>query len=1472
MATSNGQANPAASVPAWRRLRHWLSPYGLRLGLTVGMVLVLTGVNIAVPRTVAVIFNEVFPHNNWSLLVMLLAGLLGLYIARNLLYFWSKYSAVAVGEDLSFSLRKRLFERLQQMKLQYYRHNKPGQLSSRVMNDSFVVQQFMQDQVPKLLQSSLLFVGVVVAMYVMNWQLALASTLVLPLHLVTFHYFHGPIKRASRSASESTADATGNLIEKFLGIEVVKSFTAERRENEAFQRAIDRSRQNQLLGLKFQVAQKVMADLLIGLGMIGLLAFGAYQVMAKGMPHGNLFAFFWYVKMLYPTVTELMNSVSRVPKASASVDRVAEVLDAPGDEQPREPAFKPAITGRIAFDHVWFRYADDDAWVLSDIDVSIEAGEVCAIVGPSGSGKSTLVHMVPRFIDPTHGRVYVDDYDTSLLDLTHLRQQIGFAFQECFLFNSTILENLRYAWPEADLETIEAVAKRTGAHDFIQKLPRGYDTVVGEKGVTLSRGQKQLITLTRALLKDPRILVLDEATASVDEAQEAKVVANIRQAMRDKTTLMITHRPELIRHADRVIKLDEGRIVSSGPPAPPGGVEEPAAPESRRQHSGQSSGHWPAITRLLMIAVLTGGMLTGLGPAVAQNDADAEESKATAKTEQASSPQGEPKGAGEANDEEASSNADGSSGQRAVSDAGRLIPLPGASRVGASELIQLLASRAKAMGYQSTRMRDASPLPQGPEDLQQRMHLSKSTPQGQRLLQLGYQPFTSQPIHLWLYAVAQRDGEAVVNPDLGKLEEQAKQLRSSLEQNEGKQQVNIANLRSRKLSLSYIGMQRCVNVLSSLGYSVVQPGNGQPPETRQLAMSELPLIMAMPAAENDYTGLVGNPQYSLGKGQGSRNIAKLGQTVGAPMTELLVFYHPDRPRQFAQLREVVRTNIDTPARQIMIEAMVLELSESTLEKLGVDWKLQTPFDDNITNLRFGQLPQFEAGEAPTFDITVDGIANHWRAQLQALVRDGEARILSRPSVLTLNNRQAFIRVGEDIPIATSARGAERGDLVKFDFEYIPVGISLNVRPRVSADDDRISMQINGDVSATVPGEDLIIRDDQGNIAAEAPRLSQRRVQTYARVANNTPFIIGGLISEDKTRTEDKVPLLGDIPIAGALFRNTEINTLKREVIIVITPYVLPRDQVVGRNLPKDDDAFDSVDNELFRDAYRIRSEDVFDLSFLTENEHVRQMQALADQAISQNYDLRDTHPFSEFVGGRIPGERVLVYRQMYEVIKRQNLGESVRPNKIIFFEGQDQPHAKFSVEFLEPWLRDLLKARGFGEADAENPIRALKRSGKAVALTYTDQRGSARAADMLDQPVPEVRVIDCPSEAVWSEKLWQLNQPNEDGQDRFTILLRDEATLTRLKRAIVLKQTVQLNGQAKALTLENFSVGRQLLLPESKPEKVHLLDAEVANFFYLTEQYYPALQKRLRETSDALRRALRKRNLPLQLQGSAPPR
>ena len=1415
------------------------------------MLIVLAIVNMAVPASIALLLNDVFPKQRWSLLWLILAGILAVYLARNVLYFGSKYTAVSIGEGVSFRLRNRLFERLQQMSLRFYRQNQPGKLSSRVMNDSFVVQSFIQDDLPTLLQASFRFICIVAIIYAVNWKLALVSTIVLPLHLIAFARFKRPIKSASGVAQEHLAVVQGNLIEKFLGVEVVKACTAEQRENDAFTSAIDASRRSQLRSKVFHVTQKVVGDLLVGLGTIGLLCFGAFQVMKRHDPMapGTFIAFFGYVGMLYPTVLELTSGFAKLTRTTASVDRVFEVLESTEGERPSfGPTLWPTLEGRVKFEDVSFAY-EDGVRVLHDISFEVEPGQVCAIVGPSGAGKTTLVNLLPRFMEPTGGRVLVDGVDVREVEVRHLRSAIGVAFQECFLFNSTIFENLRYARPDASIDEIVLVARRTGAHDFILSLPDGYSTVVGDQGLSLSRGEKQRITLTRAMLSQPRVLILDEATASLDGASEDRIVPEILDFMRDRTTLMITHRPEMLRHANHVICLEKGRVVFQGRPEdmPVDALRDvssfrmPVTDQKAEREAGPIAPWRRAVAVLLAATVGWGVSAQSFADdaAIATPVTPAVESTSTDQ-----SPDTPP----------------------STTPTGKFVALPGLNTIAVQDLIDVVVAKMKAThGYELAGDADRVGLPAVPGGVvHARSLVRRRAAEPTRVLQIGFQVFRSQPIHLWTYGQVDDEGGAQANPDAAALQQAATDAQQA--NTARNDTLTIGDLRAETITLSYSEVDRALAVLKTLGYEVIDfkatastiKGMQLIEPSKPADPKKLPIVMGLPATAA--TALVGGAKATAGSFGITMTPSVATElpdhTHTAPIMKLVVLYDPARPEQLGTLKDRISTTIDLPARQILIEAMVLEISETGLNQLGVEWELESP-GGKLDALRVGRLPAFLSNndEVPTVDVRFRDIFGEFRAKVQALVREGKAEVLSRPSVLALDNRQASIRVGEEIPVATSATGVRGGDKLTFDFKYIPVGILLNTRPRVDARGEMVSMQIDGIVSAQVPGQDLIVTDSEGNELVRAPRISTRRVQTYTRIANNTPFIIGGLISKDETEQVDKVPLLGDIPIVGNAFRSTRRDTLKREVIIVITPFVLPEPSLVGRTLPKDEDAFDSFDHLLFRDAYRLRAEDVFDLSFLANNPKLAEARAFTNALVRRNPHFADVEPFAHFVGRRIPGEEILVYRQMYEVIKRKALSDAVRVSKLIFFKPDAASESGFRVQFLSPHLRASagLKDAKADSDDLSDVFTRLK--GKAVALTYTVRDDGADPADVLRQPVPEVRVIDCPDRESWEHQLWQLNQPDERGRQRHTILLQDGRDLIRLKRAVLVKKTVHLNANRRSLTLDNFALGRLLLMPTVNEQKVNLIDAETAKYFFLTEMYYSALRQEMSRAAEALKRA-----------------
>lgn len=1443
---SDVQANKQADQSSMRRLGGLLRPYIGRLSRSLLAMIALAGVNMIVPAFIAILFNQVFPNNDWGLLFLMLIGLVVVYTSRNLLYFISKYSAVYVGENVCFQMRKNLFERMQSQNIQYYKQHKPGEVSSRVMDDSYVIQSFIQDDLPTALQAICMFVALIGITYAVNWQLALASTIVLPFHIYTIKRFKIPIKQASRKAQEQLAVVHGNLIEKFLGIEVVKGFTGEQRESEAFVRAIDSSRESQLTSKKFHVTQKIVADLIVGLGTIFLLGFGGYQVM-KGTPDamkpGTFIAFFGYIGMLYPTVLTLMSSVAKLTKTSASIDRVHEMLERqlPEDAM-RSPVVVP-IRGELSFENVCFRY-DDGPPLLKNINLHIPAGKVCAIVGPSGGGKSTFVSLVPRFLDPDLGQIKVDGVNVKRLDMRHLRASIGIAFQECFLFNTSVFENLRYAQPDATMSQIVSVAKRTGAHDFINKLPDGYATIIGENGVTLSRGEKQRITLTRAMLKNPRILVLDEATASIDIASESAIIPEILDFMKGKTTLMVTHRPELLRHADIVVHLDDGRVVYQG--APDGLLEKPAAPVAKESYPMLSVPK--TIRNMLIPFMIMLSLMFGGNAAHAQETPPTPPTPPAAPAPPAAAPATPPATPPAAAPAPAIPN-------------GEFVSQPGLARVEIDEMMQLIQTKMSLQhGYRKATAEQAARLRETPVTMTRLMNLVKEEDGSMKLIQVGYHAFRSQPVHIWYTGKVFTGDEVKNNADVLVVKALIAETKATLDAHN--KSMKGQDLAVGKISLSYIEADRCMAILKTLGYQTVEYNKGTPGSGKAEIIApssvvdptKLPIVTSMPDTKS--TDLVGGS-----KAQGGSfglvmtpSIANNldNPTASDPVMDLMVLYHPAHPEQFSNLINRIKTSIDLPARQILIEAMVLEISDTDLKELGVQWEFEGPAHD-IDKLTIGKLPTLDA-EDSALDAEIGGVFGEFKTKLRALIREGRANILSRPSVLTLDNRQASIRVGDEIPVAKSLSGIRTGDKIAFDFNYIPVGILLNVRPRVSAEGEEISMQIDGIVSSSVPGQDLVILEPGSNqILASAPKISTRRVQTYSRIGNNTPFIIGGLVKKDEFKIDEKTPVLGDLPLIGGLFSNTEDSRSRSEVIIVITPYVLPEEQRIGRNLPKDEDAFDSFGNDLFRDAYRIRSEDVYDLDFLFGNDYVNEMKTLADRVIKRDFRYADKAPFSWFAGKRIPGEDILVYRQMYEVLKRLKFDEKIETDKIIFFHPDDRWEAGFAVTFLEKYLKEIASIKQQGKVeDIKGMFAAIK--GKALAMTYTvDQKGIENS---LSQPVPKLKLVDCPNDEIWAQLLWKMNQKDEHGRQQYTILVRDEYDLVRLKRAMLLKRTVKLNASNETLSLANFSLGRLLLMPSPKEDKVHLVDADTAKFFFLTEHYYPALGQRLTRGIRKLRDAL----------------
>ncbi|MBP52609.1 MAG: hypothetical protein CMI27_05635 [Opitutae bacterium] len=639
---------------------------------------------------------------------------------------------------------------------------------------------------------------------------------------------------------------------------------------------------------------------------------------------------------------------------------------------------------------------------------------------------------------------------------------------------------------------------------------------------------------------------------------------------------------------------------------------------------------------------------------------------------------------------------------------------------------------------------------------------------------------------------------------------------------------------SERIRLSYVDPARCTQLLKLFGVRVGDP-------KQEVNRDQLPVVVALPTTNFHETV----PDHSK----------VFPHTETDPIHELLLFFDPNFPEKAGQVRKIIEEQIDLPARKIMIEAMVLEISSIALDELGVEWDFSSgknslsggnfinqKLGGATDNLVLGRITHPATGTAQ-FDATITNVFREFNIRLQALVEDGSAQVLSRPSVLTLDNRMAYINVSEKIPIASTKFVKDYVSSV--DFREVTAGIELAVRPRISRDGNEVSLQINAAVSAQVPGKDKVVIGAGNYELARSPTLSVREVKTYARIANDTPFIVGGLIAKDSEESTSKVPVLGELPILGTLFQSKTQTGQKREVIIVITPSVLPDDSPVHAGMPKDDDLFDQFGHRLFRDAYRIRAEDTFDLRYLTENKGLQQLQDAVDRVVVDHPKLSGQYPYENFANEAVPGEDALVRRQIYEVLKRQDASEVLDDDRLIFFEKEEGGGSGIKVRFLTDYLK---KEAPF--------VLEEKESGKAVGLCFRMRRDTTGVEQLLDEPIPEIKIVDCPDENTWRSLLLESNKISPEFAPKQVLFLRNKNDLNRLKNAILMKKIISLNASDYILKLKNFTRGRLLRMPTVREKDIELIDADVATCFYHSELYYSVLEQSLQADYTALKKVL----------------
>lgn len=549
----------------FKRLMSYVKPYRIRfVGAFVcsGLVALLSGAYAWLARPV---LDDIFIQKDERMLLVLPLALLGVATLKAVFSYGVGYLMAYVGNGVVADIRQQLFQQLMRMSVGFHDSNTSGRLVSRVVNDVGMMANAASSVVKDIFQNGLTFLAMVGVIIYQNWRLAAISLVVIPLSALTMVRVGKRLKRLAASGQEQMGDMASTLQETLAGIRVVKAFGREGAEAERFK---ERNQTFLSTTLKSNQVWSLGHSHMEIIGVVGvatIIWYGGYLVIHEAMTPGAFFSFMAAMFMAYTPIKKLSGANNLIQQALAAAERVFDVLDLE-TEQSRNHGTVPlaGINRAIEFQGVSLRYENQMVPALADVDLTIKPGEVVALVGSSGSGKTTLASLLPRFYEPTVGGIYIDGIPLTSYELQSLRAHIGIVSQEIVLFDDTVRSNIAFGRTGAGQADIEQAAKSAYAHDFILRLPEGYDTVIGERGLKLSGGERQRLAIARAILRDPPLLILDEATSALDTESERIVQLALTNLMKNRTTLVIAHRLSTIQNADRIIVLDRGAIVEMG--------------------------------------------------------------------------------------------------------------------------------------------------------------------------------------------------------------------------------------------------------------------------------------------------------------------------------------------------------------------------------------------------------------------------------------------------------------------------------------------------------------------------------------------------------------------------------------------------------------------------------------------------------------------------------------------------------------------------------------------------------------------------------------------------------------------------------------------------------------------------------------------------------------------------------------------
>jgi ATP-binding cassette, subfamily B, bacterial len=556
---------------SWQKTRRRLGllwrltlPYRGRTALSVVSLLTATATALAPPYLAKYALDDAVNGHGGSRLFVVVAIFVAAGLANWGMTYVETYLTGWVGERILADLRVRLFEHLQRLSLGFYERNRAGVIISRLTNDVEAIDQLVTDGVTSLVQNTLTLLGTAIILFILDWRLALATCAVIPLMGVATAVFRTRSARAYADVRERLGLVTATLAEDIAGMRIVQAFTREKPAFENFRAVALHYRAANMQTIVLNGIYFPIVDLLSTVALAVVLAYGGHLYFGGSLSLGTLFAFMLYVQNFFDPVQQLSQLYNTFLSATAALDKIMGVLDEEPEVLDRPNARELAqIEGHVGFEGVRFTYGRGDE-VLHGIDLDVPAGTTVALVGHTGAGKSTIAKLLARFYEPTHGRITIDGVDLNDVSQASLRRQLGVVPQEGFLFAGTVAENIAFGRPDASADEIVRAASTVGAHDFILRLEDGYETQLGERGSRLSLGQRQLVAFARALLADPRILILDEATSSVDIGTEQRIEQALHVLLAERTAFIIAHRLSTIRDADLIVVLEHGRVIEQG--------------------------------------------------------------------------------------------------------------------------------------------------------------------------------------------------------------------------------------------------------------------------------------------------------------------------------------------------------------------------------------------------------------------------------------------------------------------------------------------------------------------------------------------------------------------------------------------------------------------------------------------------------------------------------------------------------------------------------------------------------------------------------------------------------------------------------------------------------------------------------------------------------------------------------------------